>query len=122
MARSINANSKRQQAIAIFNSALPQREALGSTAFRKQVLAEIEAKTGASRASAASMYNTAKKMAVEAGDTVDFARSGGEEIKREKLDELVAVVRVSDNEVVTNVERREAKELVARAKTPMFIV
>lgn len=70
--------SKRSIAIATFNTALGERTKVGDRAFRQNVLVGIEAKTGVNRATAAAMYNFAKKAAVANGLTADFGRSAKE--------------------------------------------
>jgi hypothetical protein len=67
--------SKRSIAVATFNTALADRATVGDRAFRQTVLVGIESKTGVNRATAAAMYNFAKKAAVKNGLTTDFGRS-----------------------------------------------
>lgn len=70
-----NTNSKRAVAVAIFNTNLRSLDKVGAKAFRQTVLARIEADTESSRASAAAMYNYAKKQAVSAGKVAEFGRA-----------------------------------------------
>lgn len=68
--------SKKSKAVAIFAAALAERAAGGLTTnkdFRAKVLSTIQADLGVSVASAATMYNAAKKEA-EAAGTVTLGR------------------------------------------------
>lgn len=71
------APSKKSQAVAIFAAALAMRAAGkfdSNKAFRAHVLSTIEADLGVSTASAATMYNSAKKDAETADATVALGR------------------------------------------------
>lgn len=70
--------TKREVANGIFNKTLPKREELGDRKFRQTVLVAIEKKTGATRPQAATLYNFAKKTAVNNGLTPDFSRSASQ--------------------------------------------
>lgn len=74
MARTVDLNSACQQAIRIFNTHLPKRDMIGDYQFRQRVLQEIMIATGVALASAASMYNNAKHIAVRQKLTPEFSR------------------------------------------------
>lgn len=76
--------SKKSRAVAIFAAALAMRAAGkfdSNKAFRAHVLSTIEAELGVSTASAATMYNSAKKDA----ETADATVALGRDPKKEKV-------------------------------------
>ena len=104
--------TKRAFAFDLFVSLLPQRTAIGNTAFRKQVLVGLEDKFNMTRASAAATYNAVKKAAVAQGLCEEFGRAAS----TPKVTLRVNVVRAKDKQVVAeDVTVAEAQELVAKA-------
>jgi hypothetical protein len=94
--------TKKSLAIAIFNQELVKREAgeyATNKAFRKQVLARMVTEAGVTNASAASMYNIVKEMAVKADPKLVLGRDPVapkvEKVKTEKVS-VVAVTEVAD--------------------------
>jgi len=71
--------SGRAIGVALFNALLPQREEIGNRIFRTLLLDRIASESN-SDGSAPTVYNHAKKLAVDEGRTPDFSRSVGEKI------------------------------------------
>lgn len=110
----MKSNTKRAIAVAVFNSGLASLPVLGAREFRKRMLAEIAVKTD-SLSSAASMYNYAKKLAVQAGAVAEFGRAAKVEPVAEVVEPVVedtnawAVVDADGNEVGTYASRGKAR-------------
>lgn len=94
--------TKKSIAIAIFNQELVNRENgayATNKAFRKQVLTRLIAEAGVTNASAASMYNIVKDMAVKADPKLVLGRDPvapkAEKVKTKKV-RVVAVTEEAD--------------------------
>ena len=98
-------STKRSQAITIFTNNVPSKEKLGDTKFRATVIGKIMKKSDVSHASAASLYNHAKKAAQTAGTVAAFGRIAVEGTETD----VIAKAKLED------AEQEEVFELLAWA-------